>query len=131
MRIFTIIIFSLCFSVRVFSQEPSQFKHMNLDKVLDKIPGSKGERFISAINHGTMNMLVYAPRGKDEQSPHNQDEVYIIVRGSGTFVCDTTKVVFRPNDALFVPAGKVHYFEKFTDDLVTWVVFYGAKGGER
>ena len=26
-------------------------------------------------------------------------------------------------DAIFVPAGTVHRFEDFTDDLVVWVVF--------
>jgi hypothetical protein len=31
---------------------------------------------------------------------------------------------------LFVPAGIEHRFIKFTEDFVTWVVFYGPKGGE-
>jgi hypothetical protein len=31
---------------------------------------------------------------------------------------------------LFVSAGVVHRFEDFSDDLETWVVFYGTKGGE-
>jgi hypothetical protein len=30
-----------------------------------------------------------------------------------------------------VPAGVVHRFEEFTEDLVVWVVFYGPEGGER
>ncbi len=37
---------------------------------------------------------------------------------------------FGPGDLLFVPAGVVHRFEEFTDDLVVWVVFYGPPGGE-
>ncbi len=29
-----------------------------------------------------------------------------------------------------MPAGVVHRFEEFTDDLAVWVVFYGPEGGE-
>jgi len=32
---------------------------------------------------------------------------------------------------LFVPAGVEHRFTRFTPDFVTWVIFYGPKGGER
>jgi len=39
--------------------------------------------------------------------------------------------VFAPGDALFVPAGVEHRFTRFTPDFVTWVIFYGTKGGER
>ena len=35
-----------------------------------------------------------------------------------------------PGDALFVPAGVTHRFEKMSDDFVTWAVFYGPQGGE-
>jgi hypothetical protein len=31
---------------------------------------------------------------------------------------------------LFVPAGVVHRFEDFSDDLAIWVMFYGPEGGE-
>jgi mannose-6-phosphate isomerase-like protein (cupin superfamily) len=37
---------------------------------------------------------------------------------------------FGPGDVLFVPAGVEHHFENFTDDLATWVIFYGPEGGE-
>jgi hypothetical protein len=29
-----------------------------------------------------------------------------------------------------VPAGVVHRFESFSNDLVVWVLFYGPVGGE-
>jgi hypothetical protein len=31
---------------------------------------------------------------------------------------------------LFVPALEEHRFERFTDDLIVWVMFYGPEGGE-
>jgi hypothetical protein len=29
-----------------------------------------------------------------------------------------------------VPAGVVHRFEEFSNDVVVWVFFYGPEGGE-
>ena len=42
----------------------------------------------------------------------------------------TTTVILAHLSFLFVPAGVEHRFEKFTEDFKTWVIFYGAIGGE-
>jgi mannose-6-phosphate isomerase-like protein (cupin superfamily) len=83
-----------------------------------------------AMTHGTMRLRFYQPVGRDPQQPHEQDEVYVVWRGSGTFVCNEGRYTFGPGDALFAPAGAVHRFESFTDDFCTWVVFWGPPGGE-
>ena len=89
-----------------------------------------GLRFHYPIHHGTMRVGVYAPRGEDLQTPHDQDELYIVVDGAGTLVRGDERIEFKPGDALFVPAGMPHHFERFGDDFVTWVVFWGPRGGE-
>ena len=80
--------------------------------------------------HGSMELRWYAPKGHDPQVPHDKDEVYVVVSGSGWFVCGERRDRFGPGDALFVPARATHRFEDFTDDFATWVVFYGQGGGE-
>ena len=97
---------------------------------LRRLPGPAGERFVSLFRHGTLELELYAPRGSDSQQPHRRDELYVVVSGSGTFLNGSAREPFGPGDALFVPAGVVHRFEKFSDDLVVWVVFYGPDGGE-
>ena len=79
---------------------------------------------------GTMQLRWYAPRGTDPQGPHSQDELYVVVTGSGWFRRGDTRTQFGPGDAIFVPAGEAHRFEDFTDDLGVWVIFYGPEGGE-
>ena len=84
---------------------------------------------------GTLKLYFYKPRRKDLQPPHEQDEIYVVINGSGTFASgkseDTlTRMVFGPGDAIFTPAGSVHRFEDFSDDFATWVIMYGADGGE-
>jgi mannose-6-phosphate isomerase-like protein (cupin superfamily) len=83
------------------------------------------------LSHGSLLVKVYAPRGNDLQTPHTRDEVYVVARGSGEFVCGEVRNTFAETDLLFVPAGKAHRFENFSDDLTLWVIFYGPEGGER
>ncbi len=83
-----------------------------------------------ALSHGSMELRWYAPDGHDPQTPHDRDEVYIVVSGTGWFVRGAERVAFGPGDALFVAAHDVHRFEDFTPDFATWVIFYGPVGGE-
>lgn len=89
-----------------------------------------GKQFHYPLTHGTMRVGVYAPRGKDTQTPHTQDELYIVISGTGDFVKGNERTAFQPNDILFVEANVPHRFENFSDDFSTWVVFWGCEGGE-
>ena len=85
--------------------------------------------------HGSLKMYLYEPRGTDLQPVHEQDEVYVVVAGSGLFAIGNDensleRTPFVPGDAIFAPAGAVHRFEEFSDDFSTWVVMYGPPGGE-
>jgi mannose-6-phosphate isomerase-like protein (cupin superfamily) len=97
---------------------------------LARLPTADGEQFVETFAHGTLLLELYAPRGVDAQKPHTRDELYVIVAGRGTFVCEGERTRFETGDALFAPAGAVHRFEDFSDDLAAWVMFYGAEGGE-
>lgn len=89
-----------------------------------------GKPFAELIARGTLRVGLYAPRGEDPQRPHDQDEVYVVMSGHGTFRNGPSSHRFQPGDVLFVPAGVPHVFEDFSDDLYVWVVFYGPTGGE-
>ena len=93
-------------------------------------PLEAGRASVDLFHYGSGNLRYYAPRGEDLQQPHDQDEYYIVVTGSGDFVVGDARYSFGPNDVLFVPAGAVHRFENFTEDFGTWVLFYGPSGGE-
>jgi mannose-6-phosphate isomerase-like protein (cupin superfamily) len=71
------------------------------------------------------------PHKIDSRAPHDQDEIYVILSGSGFFVHDGIRQPFEPGELLFVAAGVPHHFEDFTDDFATWAIFYGPEGGEK
>ena len=86
--------------------------------------------FTTVFQHGTLEVEIYQPVGKDHQTPHTRDEVYVVIAGSGTYFLEGTTMPFGPGDVLFAPAGAEHRFTEFTDDFSTWVFFYGPEGGE-
>ncbi len=83
------------------------------------------------LAHGTMSVEIFAPKDQDFQTPHEQDELYIVVSGTGEFVSAGQPYSFAPGDVLFVPAGVEHRFTTFSPDFVAWVIFYGPVGGEQ
>ncbi len=86
--------------------------------------------FAELMRHGSMSVELYAPQGKDLQTPHAQDELYLVRSGSGVFLKAGERKPFQQGDWIFVEAGLEHRFESFTQDFSTWVIFWGPKGGE-
>lgn len=103
--------------------------HLTPTDALDKLRDAE-HVFLNLFEHGTLSVEIYQPDKIDHQQPHERDEVYVVISGSGTFLNGEKRRRFGPGDLLFVPAGVVHRFEDFTDDFCTWVIFYGPKGGE-
>ena len=86
--------------------------------------------FVVVMKHGTMSLEYFAPVNTDTQTPHKQDEIYVVVKGDGFFFREGERVACKKGDVLFVPAGMDHRFENFSDDFATWVIFYDPDGGE-
>ena len=104
--------------------------HVGFSELWDRIEGSGDLRAVVAMRRGTMRAVLYAPKGQDPQTPHDQDEIYIVQSGSGTFTKAGQSRQFGPGDVLFVEAGAEHRFSFFTDDFAAWAVFWGPDGGE-
>ncbi len=98
--------------------------------VAEEAANEPGRLSALMLRHGSMEVRWYAPKETDPQSPHDQDELYVVVVGRGWFVRGEERVPFRAGDVLFVPAHQPHKFDNFTPDLAVWLILYGAKGGE-
>jgi mannose-6-phosphate isomerase-like protein (cupin superfamily) len=91
---------------------------------------SPGHPFHVTTRNGTMFTGLYAPGDEDRQQPHEQDEVYIVARGSAALECEGEEFACTAGDVLFVPARAAHRFVRMSEDFATWAVFYGPNGGE-
>jgi mannose-6-phosphate isomerase-like protein (cupin superfamily) len=104
--------------------------HLTIPQAIESLDKQKDTRFVELMKHGSMSIEYYAPVGHDPQTPHSQDELYVIASGKGIFNRDGEKISFNKGDVLFVPAGMEHRFEEFSGDFGTWVIFYGVPVGE-
>ena len=58
----------------------------------------------------------------DRQQPHEDDEVYIVLEGSGVLEVEDERVELRKGHAVFVPAGAEHRFVGY-EQLSVLVIF--------
>jgi mannose-6-phosphate isomerase-like protein (cupin superfamily) len=69
-----------------------------------------------------LGVYVLVAPAPDAQSPHEDDEVYAVLSGSGVLRVDGQPLPVAQGDAVFVPAGAEHRFEEY-EDLRLLVVF--------
>jgi mannose-6-phosphate isomerase-like protein (cupin superfamily) len=103
---------------------------VTLAEALGRLAAEEAGRSVRLFTYGSLEVKLYAPRGRDPQPPHTRDEIYVVAQGRGEFVLESERRQFAPGDFLFAPAGRAHRFEHFTDDFAVWVFFYGPEGGE-
>jgi mannose-6-phosphate isomerase-like protein (cupin superfamily) len=68
--------------------------------------------------------------GFDDQSPHNEDEIYVVQSGRATVVTPSGTADVGPGAVIYVPAGEEHQFTSITEDLALLVFFappYGSR----
>jgi len=69
--------------------------------------------------------------GVDDQSPHTEDEVYVVTAGRARIVTDSGTADVGPGAVIFVPAGEGHRFVDISEDLALLVVFGPAYGSRK
>lgn len=65
--------------------------------------------------------------GVDSQSPHTEDEIYVVTAGRAVLEAGGERVEVGPGSVLYVPAGEVHRFVDVTQDLALLVLFAPAE----
>jgi mannose-6-phosphate isomerase-like protein (cupin superfamily) len=82
-------------------------------------------RFDEHLQTRDLSLGTYSlPTGAvDDQSPHTEDEIYVVTAGRAHFVDADGRVPIGPGDTIFVAAGAEHRFADVTEDLVLVVIF--------
>jgi mannose-6-phosphate isomerase-like protein (cupin superfamily) len=96
---------------------------------------TSGKRYLEFLRIPTMSAGIYslAAGSEDLQSPHQQDELYYVVRGHAKLRIDDAtsggarEVPVAPGDTLFVAARAAHKFFDITEDLELLVFFAPAE----
>ncbi len=92
-------------------------------------PGEYLEQFTSAdLSFGT---YLLPAGGTDDQSPHTEDEIYVVTRGAAKIRTPAETRDVGPGAVIFVPAGEEHRFVEITQDLALLVLFAPPYGTRR
>ena len=59
-----------------------------------QIPGPQGAHSLSFLQRGTLNVKLSLPVIPNQQTPHAQDEIYVIIRGRGILFHDGKRSPF-------------------------------------
>jgi len=69
--------------------------------------------------------------GLDDQTPHTEDEIYVVQAGRATLVTGSGSAEVGPGSVVFVPAAEAHQFTEIVEDLALLVIFappYESRG---
>src|SRR5438093_13259623 len=99
--------------------KPDRSCVIRLAQAQARIPGPAGEHSVSVLQRGTLDVKLSLPTPPNQQTPHAQDEVYVVIRGRG-----------ESGDLLFVTAGTEHRYEDLSEHLAVCVDFDCPRGCE-
>ena len=96
---------------------------------LGKQKEQAGKRYLEFLRVPAMSAGVYVlpAGGADPQSPHNEDELYYVVRGEAKMRMGAETRSIGPGSIIFVAAAVEHRFYDITEELVVLVCFAPAE----
>jgi mannose-6-phosphate isomerase-like protein (cupin superfamily) len=94
----------------------------DVDAVKQRLGESGGYEVVHSSPGLEIGVYVLAAPEPDRQQPHEDDEVYIVLEGSGVLDVEDQTVELREGHALFVPAGAQHRFSGY-EHLSLLVIF--------
>jgi mannose-6-phosphate isomerase-like protein (cupin superfamily) len=109
------------------SDKPSAPQIFNLDQLRAGREQS-GNEHLQFLKVPSMRMGVYAlaAGAEDQQSPHEEDEVYYVLRGRAVLQVDSKDYPVEAGSLVFVAARASHKFHSIQEALETLVFFSAA-----
>jgi quercetin dioxygenase-like cupin family protein len=72
-------------------------------------------------------LYVLAAGSEDQQSPHNEDELYYVIRGKGRMRAGSEDQLVGPGSLIYIAAEVEHRFYDIEDELAVLVFFAPAE----
>jgi quercetin dioxygenase-like cupin family protein len=89
-----------------------------------------GQRWREFLRVPSLSMGLYRLKAgqADEQQPHTEDEVYLVVSGKASFRAGGQEQAVAPGSVIFVERAAEHRFVDVTEDLTALVFFAPPEG---
>ena len=84
---------------------------IDITETKGRLAGGTGRYEIAHQSPGLeLGVYVLVAPEPDRQQPHEDDEVYVVLEGSGVLEAEGERIELREGHAVFVPAGAAHRF---------------------
>jgi mannose-6-phosphate isomerase-like protein (cupin superfamily) len=106
--------------------EQALFQHVTK---VDQQRKDSGKLYLEFLRVPMMTAGIYtlAVGSQDPQKPHQQDELYYVVRGRARISVNQDDRGVEAGSVVFVAAGIEHHFHDIVEELVVLVVFAPAE----
>ena len=94
----------------------------DVEAVKQRLAESGGYEVLHSSSGLEVGVYVLVAPEPDRQQPHDDDEIYVVLEGSGVLDVEGKKVELREGHALFVPAYAEHRFSGY-ESLSLLVIF--------
>jgi mannose-6-phosphate isomerase-like protein (cupin superfamily) len=94
----------------------------DIQRVKERLAERGGYEVVHATPGLEIGVYVLVAPDPDRQSPHADDEVYVVLEGRGALDVEGQQIDLREGNAVFVPAGAEHRFIGY-ESLSVLVIF--------
>jgi mannose-6-phosphate isomerase-like protein (cupin superfamily) len=94
----------------------------DIEGVKERLAEAGGYEIVHSSPGLEIGVYVLVAPEPDRQQPHGDDEIYLVLEGTGLLDVEGEKVDLREGHALFVPAGAKHRFSAY-ERLSLLVIF--------
>ena len=96
----------------------------DLAEIKQQLSG-KAVEYLEFLNVPALNCGVYflAAGSRDMQSPHDDDEVYLVLSGRARMRLDDEDRAVEPGSLLYISASTQHAFFEIEEDMTLLVMF--------
>jgi mannose-6-phosphate isomerase-like protein (cupin superfamily) len=108
--------------------EESAWEAFDLARLVEKCD-ARGTPYLEFLRVPQLSCGIYAlaAGAKDTQSTHDEDEVYVVLKGRAELVVDGEEITLCEGSIVYVPADVPHEFVRIEEDL-SLLVFFGSGG---
>ena len=108
--------------------QESAWEAFDLARLVEKCE-EKGRPYIEFLRVPQLSCGIYslAAGAKDTQSTHDEDEVYLVLKGRASLIVDGEEMGLSEGSIVYVPADAAHEFVKIEENL-SLLVFFGSGG---
>lgn len=94
-----------------------------IERLLSEVTADRRYHEFLRISTLSSGLYVLGAGATDKQSPHEEDEIYYVVRGKGKIRIDASETPVSQGSVIFVEAKAEHRFFDIEEELVLLVFF--------